>query len=252
MLLKKNGVITHVFGPYDGINGDSLQSRMSETPRALQHGSISTGDGKFDFRTVDVDIFIDGTNKADYFAKSDAVKRALSIPGQRLYITDSRYINVDGLHKIKTAWKSGFYLVRADLTATLKCYDPFWYDETQGVVSVAIASEAPADAPFGFTVNNPGSADVPVTINIKAADTCSLVSLTNTSDQGRRFIYTDAQFTAGKTLSVSSVAGTVTLEGANSINNLTGLFPRLLPGDNNFEYVGHACEMEFVFPVGWL
>jgi hypothetical protein len=254
LFLKKNGITTYTFPQYSGLAGDSLQSRMSESPRVLQHGSVATGDGKFDFRSVDIDVHIFGDDQADYFTKSDELKRHLAVTGQRLYINASRYINVDGLYKIKTSWLSGFYLVAANLTLTLKAYDPFFYDDQDGTAETTVTETATTENPHQFTITNPGNIDVPVVLTITAAGSIPSLTLKNVTDEGRLLAYADANFTAGKMLLISPlvVGGSVTLNGANTINNLSGLWLRLLPGDNLFEYVGGPCVIEAAFPVGWL
>lgn len=253
MFLQKNGVTVYTFPTYSALSGESLQSRMSESPKVLAHGSLPTGDNKFDFRTVDVEVYVEGANQADYISKSDELKRYLAGAGQRLYITDTRYINVDGLYKIKTDWLPGYYFERANITATLKAYNPFFYDDEDGSEDITVASEATAEAPYQFAITNPGNVDVPVVLTITAADAVPSLTLKNVTDN-RLIAYADANFTAGKVLLISPLVagGSVTLNGANTINNFSGVWLRLLPGDNDFEYVGGACAINALFPVGWL
>lgn len=254
MLLQKNGATIYTFpAGIANINGDSLQSRMTENPRAMQHGSVGAGDGKFDFRTVDISVYLEGSSITDYQTKADALKGAAA-RADKLFLTDSRYIKVDGLHKVKTAWLPGFYLVRANVTLTMKCYDPFWYDTTAGTDTEEIEAAGTSEAPHTWTITNDGNIDVPVVLTITATGAVPSLSLKNVTDNGRLLAYADANFTAGKILIISPLVagGSVTLNGANTINNFAGLFMRLLPGANVFEYVGAPCTIEASWPVGWI
>lgn len=246
MYLKKDGSI-YTLPLYSALSGLSVERRISDTPKVSQHGGTPTGDGKINSRTIDISVFIDGQNQADYLAQVDELKRNLSLTDAELFITDNRYINISGLNKLKEEFISGFYLVKANITATLKALDPFLYDTDPVVISEPIAA-----TPQQFTVNNPGNIDTPLIIAITANSLNSAITLKNITDKNRILTYTDAGFTAGKTLVISALGGTVKLNGSNTINAFTGTFMSLLPGDNIFEYTGGNCTIAMSYSVRWL
>ncbi len=246
MYLIKNGV-SYTLPTYAALNGLQAKFRNSDDSKMFQHGGINTADNKMDSREIEIGIFIDGQNQSDYFSQVNELKRYLSRPNQQLYITDDMYINISSIGQIEEEFYDGFYLVKAELTITLKALDPFFYrsaDET--------FTEVITETDHQFTVNNPGSADTPVIITMTANELCDQVVLTNNTDSNRVVNYADSNFRQDSVLRISTIDGTVLLDGNNTINNFTGTFLRLLPGDNIFTYQGGACVVKIDYPVRWI
>jgi hypothetical protein len=66
------------------------------------------------------------------------------------------------------------------------------------------------------------------------------------------FTYKDVQMIAGQVVVIDTVTGTVKRGENNTINNFSGTFLNLLPGDNLFEYTGAPCTIEIAFQARWL
>jgi len=245
MYLLKDGA-QYTFPTYSALNGISLASRNSATSKIFQHGGLNTADKKINYREIEIGIFINGSNQADYLSQVDTLKKNLMRSGQKLYITDTRYINIDSMSSLDEKFYDGFYLVKAELTATLMALDPFFYTASQQqTINITATGQQ-------FTINNPGNIDTAMDISITAIDILSSISLKNVTDNGRLMVYSDANFTAGKTLVISNVDGTVLLNGNSTINDFSGAFLSLLSGDNIFTWTGGACTIQINYPVRWL
>ena len=83
------------------ISGVPFTVRRKESDRACQHGTVDTGDGKIDSRTVNLTIYVSEETQAGYLAAVDAIKKRLYRRDQKLYVTPSRYINLSSLYSFK-------------------------------------------------------------------------------------------------------------------------------------------------------
>ena len=90
------------------IIGVPFTVRRKESDRACQHGTVDTGDGKINSRTVDLTIYVSEETQVGYFAAVDAIKKRLYRRDQKLYVTPSRYINLSSLYSFKEEFITGF------------------------------------------------------------------------------------------------------------------------------------------------
>jgi len=232
---------------YSALTGLSVTTRNSAESKNFLHGGVNTSDNKVDYREIEISTFINGKNQRDYFSQVDELKRYMFRQDQKLYITEDRYINISSVSSIEEEFESGFYLTKGTLTITLMALDPFTYDafDQQQSVTITVTGQQ-------FYINNPGNIDTPIEITIAASSTLSSISLVNTTDNDRTISYSDANFTSGKSLVVSSADGTVKLNGSSTINKFSGTFLTLLAGDNLFTWTGGTCTITMSYSVRWL
>lgn len=232
--------------PLSSLERKEFSTRGKSQDKGLQHGGILTGDSKISSRTIGVEVIIMGENQLDYQSQVDELMRYAYRRDQRLYVTDTRYVNVACLTKYQENYYKGYYGERGTIDLTFLALDPFFYENTQ------IFEQIITSSPAKFTINNPTNIDSPVTVTIVPTEANLSMELKNLTDGGRVFSYSDPNLTAGKTLTINAETGTVELDGDNTINNFTGTFLSVLFGDNVFQYTGGKCVITISFPKRWL
>lgn len=228
------------------ISGVPFTVRRKESDRACQHGTVDTGDGKVDSRTVELTIFVSEKTQAEYFTALDSIKKRLYRRDQKLYVTSSRYINLSSLYSFKEEYITGFANRRCFVTAEFKCNDPFFYSDTPIAAGFTVT-----ESPQVFTVDNISNVDSPAVITVTAAEAVPSVQLTNTTN-GRMSYYADPQLTSGAAVVFDTANATVKRDGSNTINAFSGTFIELEPGDNVFSYEGAPCVIQIAYIPRWL
>ena len=228
------------------ISGVPFTVRRKESDRACQHGTVDTGDGKVDSRTVELTVYVSEETQSEYFAALDLIKKRFYRRDQKLYVTTARYINLSSLYSFKEEYITGFANRRCFITAEFKCNDPFFYIDRPVTTEITIL-----ESPQAFTINNACNIDVPTTITLTAAEAVPTVQLTNTTN-GRMSYYADPQLTGGASVVFDTANATVKRDDSNTINAFSGTFIELEPGDNVFSYEGAPCEIEISYVPRWL
>lgn len=229
------------------ISGVPFTVRRHEEDRALQHGTIDTGDGKVEGRTVDLTIMVKEKTASAYFATMDEIKRRLYRREMKLYVTESRYVNLTSLYQFKEEFAEGMTNRCSSVEAEFKCDDPFFYDDGDVSSSIPIA-----ESPATLAVDNIGNVDAPPIITVTATRALPSVKITNAAN-GRMCIYQDPQFIAGQVLTINTATATVERSGTNTINAFSGTFHQLERGANEFTIeCSPACTVKISYTPRWL
>lgn len=229
------------------ISGVPFTTRRKEHARALQHGVIDSGDGKVSGRTVELSMIINEPTSAAYFTAMDDIKRRLYRRDMRLYVTESRYINLTSLYQFKEEFAPGLANRMSTVSAEFKANDPFFYDEAERSVSVIVG-----ESPAGLTVDNISNVDAPPVITVIPTGAVPVFKITNAAN-GRVCVYQDPQLIAGQVLVIDTAAATVTRNGTNTINAFSGTFHVLEVGENVFTIeCNPACTVEISYTPRWL
>lgn len=243
-LIKGNDIWD--FPTLTSLSGISQAVRSKTESLAYSHGAAETGDGKFDKRTIELEVYIFGASKDDHSRRLDEMLGKISRRDQKLFLRPDRYMNLKQLDKHKLEYFPGFVGERSKNTISFVCTDPFSYD-----VNSVQAVKSMTTTPQTFIVHNSGNVDVEPLLTITAVGSATNVTMNNnTDDQG--FRYTDANMIAGVSVVIDSKTGTVYRGEANALRNYTGSFIKLLPGDNSFTYTGAAATLKFEFVRRWL
>jgi len=145
------------------------------------------------------------------------------------------YLPVKSLVKLLKKPVKGQYGVAWQVMLEWMLADPFWYSPTESSDTESVVS-----VPKTWTVNVPSPVNWEISPRIEVVSTSSLAAgftlLNNTNNQ--RFQYTDSNFTGGQTLEVDCKEGTVELDGVSSIENFSGSFITLEPGNNSITMAG--------------
>lgn len=224
-----------------------LEIRRKASDRACQHGTVDSGDGKVDERDVSLTFYVRAETQAEFFSVMDEVRRKLYRRDQRLYVTDSRYINLKSLYKVKEEFVDGFANRWVKVEAGFKATDPFFYTTDTKTQTVSVAGSG-TDIVQTISVDNIGNADTPPVITVTAPATAAdvMFELVNSANS-RKSRYADPNLTMGASLVMNTGAATVDLGGKNALNNFTGTFQVLEPGVNVFTYTGGACIISITY-----
>ena len=240
------GGTTWNFPTLSRVKKRSYDVRNNEVKRAFSHGAIENGDGKIESRIIEVESLLDAASESAFLTLADAIHAAVYRRDYKLFLEDTRYINVSALDKFNQEYSDG-YITRAKVTMAFRCCDPFFYALTQ-----TSAVQAASASPFQFTVNNPGTVDTPLTVTFSPAAAAADIKLTNVTDGGRAFTYKDTLLISPAETTVNGATGTVYRGSSNSINAFTGTFLKLLPGDNVLKYEGAAGNITTAFTARYL
>lgn len=225
------------------ISGIPLTVRRKDNARALQHGTIDSGDGKINGRTVELTIIVDEPTTDAYFAMMNTIKGRLYRREQKLYVNETRYVNLTSLYQVKEEFVPGLSNRCCKLSAEFKADDPFYYeDDMESVTQVISAS------PATLTVNNIGNVDTPPVITIVATGVVPSIKIYNKANR-RVCLYKDPQMIAGQTLVIDTAEATVKRNGVNTINNMSGAFHVLERGNNEFEI---ECEPRCTITISYV
>lgn len=223
------------------ISGVPFTVRRKENARALQHGVIDSGDGKVSGRTVELTMIVREETASTYFSAMDEIKRRMYRRNQKLYVTQSRYINLTSLYQFKEEFMPGLANRCSSVSAEFKCGDPFFYDdEVRNVMGTDV-----------LTVNNIGNVDATPVITITATGAAPSIKITNAAN-GRVCVYQDPQLIAGKVLVIDTAQAKVERDGVNTINAFSGTFQILEVGANEFTVEAVNCTVKISYTPRWL
>lgn len=240
------GSTTYTFPTYTGLTGLSFDVRNNEVKRAFTHGSTDNGDGKIESRIVEIESFVEADTEAGYRSALSAIKAAVYRRDYQLYLDDDRYINVTALDKWKETYIKGFRN-KGFATMAFRCCDPFFYELTE-----TSAEQTANTNPYSFVVNNPGTVDTPLIIEIAPTGNAYAITITNETDGNRALALNDTSLTSPAVAIINAVDGTVYRGSSNTINAFTGAFLRLLPGNNTISYTGDPVAITTRFTARYL
>lgn len=215
----------------------TANSRVTEHRFPRRPGSIAPRVPAADSKHVVIggDIWKDSEN--DLVSYLDSLNQTLTDQGRnKLYLRDSnRFLN---------AVKSGFshQFLAAEAPAWHAKFgiefvidDPYWYSPTPETDSQTVG----AVNLLTWTVANDGKARTPPVIELvrtSAANDQADVLITNTTTG--LYMKWAGTFINGSKLIFDTVNKRVTSAGGNGLNNFTGTFLLLEPGNNNLRYDG--------------
>jgi hypothetical protein len=232
LYLKDSNGIVYTFDDSFRVEGLPFSIRINNQEIAFSHGAKDTGDNKVSVRQVVLTGLIHDSDADTHDSKLQALYTALTKINLQLYWNVAKYINVKSLKSFASKNVQGADGYVTEVTLTLNCVDPFFYNVTPNARFVFLNS-----SPQTFVVSNPGSIDAFPIFGMTTRVSNVSFALANIT-AGLSFAYSDAGFTAGKTISINCQLGEVENSGLNTIRYFEGMFLPLLPGDNTFSYVG--------------
>lgn len=245
------GSLEYPLPEYSVLTGIGHTVRSEDEERAFTHGSIEIADGMIEAATRELEISIFADDMSGYDRQMDELLQNIYQEDYKLYLPNGRYLNIKKVEDIDHEFYEGYAHIKAEITVTLKCTDPFQYEQNPSI-EVRTLTESPQE----IAITRTGGIDIYPVITIEATQNCPNIAVINTSDKNRTFQYNDVNFLAGKRLIIDSVNGTlyrVQEEASeNTLRSMTGSFPRLVRGVNVFRYTGNDCVITFEYTRRWL
>jgi phage-related protein len=223
---------------------DPFSVRSNIKQLIYAHGGRNTGDGFINSRK----IMIEGHLRKDTAILFESAYRDLVnavLKGGKLKIssdTVSRYIEVSNPN-IEQDWEH--YPNYKNISISFDVQFPFWQDDAETIITNILSGNST------FAVDGTGSDSIVMPIIEIHADQSVDVptfTLTNLSDNGMNFVYTDSSFLADDILVIDCKEGTIKRNSNSSIDKfVSGAFLRLQPRSNTIIYAGAACTVLFKF-----
>jgi len=232
------------FPPDFWISDDPFDTNSNISNKFYAAGGRNIADGYLQARTISIGGQIRGDTITQYESRYRDFMQAVLKGGQLEKTVDavSRYIEVY-FPSVSTGQEENqrFKEVTVDFIAE----DPFWKDSTQTIDTQVLAGNGT------FYVDNTGS-DFLVSpiIEVEANQAANLpsVKMINKSDGGMEFQFNYPNFQIGDVLVINCEEGTVKVNNGNRIEYFDpGRFFRLQPWNNEIEYEGNACTINFKF-----
>jgi len=219
------------------VTGFNWKKKIRQVPIAFRDGGDEIGDKKLDTRVLSIEGII--SDNATYAATMATINSWLYKTNLKLSITAGKHINVKSISDVNNTFYEGGFFRLSKLKFNCICPDPFFYTD-----AVVTTTKVIAVSPYVFNITNSSLFDVlPVFVITNAVDNFDL-NVENATDVGKYFKYTDPGFVALKVLTVDNKAGTVRINGINSIQYYSGSWLRLLPGVNTIVYTGLGCSLK--------
>lgn len=214
------------------ITATPFSRRINLSNRAQADGGANSGDGKVNPRIITLSGQLWGESDSEFEAKYDAL--VLKLMQNDFYLRNGNWqILIHAMQNYDPTIDKGLWKRLEEGEFELVALDPFWY-----YTALSSKEETITTDPQSFVANNEGNYDVYPVITITAAANNLSMSLKNETDEDVLFSYVDGGFTTGKVLVVDCGAGTVELDGVDTIRYFSGQFLRLLPGNNTLTYTG--------------
>jgi hypothetical protein len=228
-----------------------LTINRSYEHRTNNAGATDVSDGMPKERIITIEgLLWAKDNSLTTFETADRALKKACLKGGKLYYSDdevSRYMEVK-LADIDESESDG--RTQRQYSITFNAEVPFWQDETE-TNDINVMTGNPF-IPDTFTIDFSDSdwLYIPqIKIEANKGSNVPSVVLQNNSDSNKRFTYTNANFTVGKTFIINGRTGIVTLEGVDDFAHMVApwQYLRLLNKSNTFEYTGNACTITVTY-----
>lgn len=194
--------------------------------------------------TITGDVFY--STASDLRDLERSIKSFCRRPHVKARFDSSFYINLGGLRDFAWTWRRASGKKYATARLQFECGDPFWYASSLTTETGSVSG----DDTITLTVSG-GEPVYPVILIEPGTDLSAGFSLTNTDDDDLTWSYADPNLISPNTMTLDAERATVQRDGTNSLAYFLGELPRLLPGENNLEYVGGAMDYTITYRNRW-
>jgi len=229
------------------LRSEPAARRSNLLDTAFIHGAKDVSDGMFTPRYIEVSGKIWANTDAEYNTKWDELAEHLVKDNIRIQNKD-RQINLLKIVGIAHDYPSKVGFHYGEVTITFLAADPFWYAKSAEQKERNVTT-----SPDTFQFDIGGKVETwPIITIDNNADNFDF-KLENITDNNREFRIQDTGATNGTTIIVDCKAGTAMRGATNLIAVFTGLFLRLLGGQqNSFKYTGANCDITIQYFEAWI
>jgi len=222
--------------------------RTAVLEAAYSDGAKDYSDGCFTPRRVEISGNLWAATAEEYNAKWDELAAFLVRENLRIQYL-GRVIYTKRVEQINYTDPVAADIYFGKVALTFLCTDPFWYK----LITQTKIYETGGTSPYQMVFAVDGN--VPIFPRIKITNLANNTSFSfkNSSDGNRQFTFADAAALNGTVVDIDCAKGTVLLGTASKIESFSGLFLRLLGGqDNTIVYTGANAKIEIFFREAWL
>jgi len=240
--LKDKDNNTLSFPPKFYVRSESISRRSSLVQLPFSNLSKETSDGCFNPRRIDVTGIIYAADETEALTLLDAIHAFSNKRGLELWYKGRR-IKIDKLleSSLQDTGKKGFLY---NVSISYQAGDPFWYgEEIEEVFNLG--------GMYGHehSIEVGGTADTFPVITLMMADSGDYISL-NINGMQCGLSYSLA---VDDVVVIDCYNGTVKVNGENAIAYFSGVFPRLLGGQNNsIQYTGPDCLVSIKYSEAYI
>lgn len=234
---------------YSFESAGDITVRAKQEKRGYSHGSTISGDGFIDGKKITLGFTIEGATPSEHDTKLNELYQIFYQKDYKLEAGQNRgYYNVAAMASTKEKWVKGFKGTKGEVDISLLLADPFRYASNESEL-VTVYAAAAKDAQI--TIENGGSVEVPLTIELVPDTTMSDVTITHV-ESGYSMRVADTLLTKPATLIVDTKAGTVRRGTYNAINAFSGQFLTAKPGSNTYIVNSAAGTVKIRWRNRWL
>ena len=237
---KDNNIL--YFPPKFYVRSESISRRSSLIQLPFSNLSKETSDGCFNPRRVDVTGILYAADETEAQTLLDSIHAFSSKKDLELWYKGRR-IKVDKLleSSLQDTGKKGFLY---NISISYQAGDPFWYGEEKEEVFNLGGIYGPE---YSFEIG--GTADAFPIITLTMADSGDYISLNISGTQCEL----SSPLTVNDVVEIDCYNGTVKVNGEDAIAYFSGIFPRLLGGENNtIQYTGPECLASFKYSEAYV
>ncbi|MBN9415978.1 MAG: hypothetical protein J0I12_11105 [Candidatus Eremiobacteraeota bacterium] len=237
------------------LKDNSFEAKIDRQDLMFADGRVSYGE-EIEERKLVVEGYVDADDRAAHLALMNQIRYQACLPGQRLRINTGHYINLARLRSLDDEPVEGMDRTVARVKIEWQVDDPFWYAESEETRTFAMGGNGSFQIDLSSLPNCHRGQHPQITISSPVFLPVGTSQITNVTDGGLTCRYGDPYLGFGNSATIDCVAGTVTrLDGTtktNTIRYFEGEFLRMVPGLNDFSYVGPACTLTFKWRPRWL
>ena len=229
------------------LRSDPGGRRTQALETAFIHGAKDVSDGMFTPKIITITGKIFATTDALFNAKWDPFQTHLI--KENFKIQDKgRQINIKRILEITKEYPSPVNYHWGEISIAMLAEDPFWYATAATQKQKAITS-SPNE--FQYDIGGVVETYPIITIENNAANTN--LTFQNITDGNRSFQIQDAGAANGTVIVINCKTGTVVRDTTNIIADFSGLFLRLLGGQQNvLKYTGADCDITLQYFEAWI
>jgi len=222
------------------------RTRVPSEVAPRRHGVVRTEEPTLTERVLAFSGTIKQATAALLRTKLDDVLKTMNGTEKQFYLYDTTRYIVCTKTEFRSRFRPGPAMTVLDYDCELFASDPFWIAAT-GTTDTQTASNWPTSA-LSWTHTNSGSALVfptyTVTANVAGA-VAGPITLTN-STTGKSWTFS-ATIASGKSMVFNTANFTVTNDGADAINSMTGVPVWLTSGSNSLSFSGGNATFKIAY-----
>ena len=229
------------------LRSDPGGRRTQALETAFIHGAKDVSDGMFRPKIIEISGKIWADTDAEFNAKWDPFQEHLVKENFRIQ-DKGRRIYIKRILEIAKEYPSPVSYHYGEISIAMLAEDPFWYS-----ASAQQKQRGVTGSPDEFQFDIGGKIETSPIITVENNADNADFTIRNITDNNSEFRIQDSGALNGTTIVIDCKEGTVIRDTTNIISVFSGLFLRLLGGQqNSLKYTGANCDLTFQYFETWI